>query len=148
MEVRRFTSSDDSDLEAITSILKEELERHKQPHDDKEWAAYIKERDRSLQNRNGTILAVEGEEVAGFVMTEIRREMGGIPYGFFYFPAVKKEFKTKCEELLCQEAIKYLKSLRMKDIRTVVPQQHTLGKSVVMKLHFKQHQLSWRVLEE
>ncbi|MHA1716578.1 MAG: hypothetical protein ACTSXP_13125 [Promethearchaeota archaeon] len=146
MDVRRYQSKDDNDKNAITEILKEELARRKQPFDEKKWFNYLKERDRTLQNRNGMILAVEGDEIAGFVFTEIRKELSGIEYGFFYFPAVKKAYKTKCEELLCNEAIKYLKSLKMTDIRTIVPPNHALGKSIVMKLYFKQHELTWRIL--
>ncbi|MBD3185418.1 hypothetical protein GF325_01210 [Candidatus Bathyarchaeota archaeon] len=146
MDVRRYQSKDESDKKAITAILKEELSRRKMEYDEATWLKYLKDKDRSLQNRNGMILAVEGEEVAGFVFTEIRYEISGKPYGFFHFPLVKKEYKTKVEELLCKEAMEYLESLKMKDIRTIIPKRHALGKSVIMKLYFKQHELSWRIL--
>lgn len=145
METRRYQSKDTSDKEAITEILKEELARHKEPYDEEAWLKYLKKRDSSLQNRNGMILAVDGDTVAGFVFTEIRHELSGIEYGFFHFPSVKKEYKTKVEEMLCNEAIKYLKQLKMTDIRTRIPPTHALAKSVAKKMNFQQHELSWRV---
>ena len=72
-------------------------------------------------------------------------ELSGIEYGYFHFPSVKKEYKTQVEELLCNEAIKYLKSLKMTDIRTRIPPTHALAKSVARKMNFQQHELSWRV---
>ncbi|MHA1999208.1 MAG: hypothetical protein ACTSU9_13905 [Promethearchaeota archaeon] len=146
MEIRRYQSKDESDKNAITAILKEELSRRKQEYDEATWLKYLKDKDRSLQNRNGMILAVDGDVVAGYVFTELRYEISGRAYGFFHFPLVKKEYKTKVEELLCKEAMKYLQSLKMNDIRTIVPARHTMGKSVVMKLYFKQHELNWRIL--
>jgi hypothetical protein len=97
------------------------------------------------------ILVVADEHddaIAGFVFTEIRRELSGKEYGYFHFPAVKREYKTKVEELLCKEAIKYLRSIKMNDIRTRIPQTHALAKSVIMKLYFKQYQLTWQLLGE
>ncbi|MHA1792181.1 MAG: hypothetical protein ACTSVI_06015 [Promethearchaeota archaeon] len=145
MEVRRFQSKNDNDKIAITEILKEEMARRKEEYNEEVWLKYLKDKDRSLQNRNGMILAVEGDDVAGFVFTEIRHEISGRPYGFFHFPLVKKEYKTQAEELLCKEAMNYLKSLKMKDIRTIVPARHALAKSVILKLYFKQHELYWKI---
>nr|MDO8111363.1 hypothetical protein [Candidatus Sigynarchaeota archaeon] len=145
MDVRRYQSKDTSDKVAITEILKEELALHNEPFDEKIWEDYLRKRDGELQSRMGTILAVEDGKVAGFVLTELRYEMSGRPYGYMHFPAVKREFKTKVEELLCLEAIKYLKSLKVKDIRSRISPSRTLAKSVVMKLHFKQFELEWNL---
>ncbi len=146
MELRRFQSKDTKDKEAITEILKEELSRRKEDFNDQVWETFLKKRDGTLQGRMGTILAVDGETIAGFVLTEVRNEMSGREYGYVHFPAVKREYKTKVEEVLCLEAIKYLRSLKMNDIRTRIPPTHALAKSVIMKLEFKQFELEWQLI--
>lgn len=148
MELRRFQSKDPSDKDAITDILREELALHNESFDEKVWNDYLKRRDADLQNRMGTILAVENDgTVAGFVLTEVRYEMTGKPYGYIHFPAVKREYKTKVEEMLCNEAIKYLKSIKgIKIVRTRLNPSQKLAISVAMKLHFKQFELEWQLL--
>lgn len=148
METRRFQSKDLNDKNAITDILKEELALHNEKFDEKAWEEYLRRRDGDLQSRLGTILAVDGATVAGFVLTEVRHEMSGVPYGYIHFPAVKREYKTKVEEMLLLEAIKYLKSLKLKVFRSRISPSHAMAKSVVMKLHFKQFELEWQLLEE
>ncbi len=148
METRRFQSKDSNDKIAITEILKEELALHNEKFDEKIWEDFLRRRDSDLQSRLGTILAVDGSTVAGFVLTEVRYEMSGMPYGYVHFPAVKRDFKTKVEELLVMEAIKYLKSMKIKVFRTRISPSHAMAKSVVMKLHFKQFELEWQLLEE
>jgi hypothetical protein len=148
METRRFQSKDTKDKIAITDILKEELALHNEKFDEKTWDDYLRRRDGDLQSRLGTILAVDGTTVAGFVLTEVRYEMSGMPFGYIHFPAVKREYKTKVEELLLLEAVKYLKSLKLKVFRSRISPSHAMAKSVVMKLHFKQYELEWQLLEE
>jgi hypothetical protein len=145
---RRFQSKDTKDKIAITDILKEELSLHNEAFDEKAWEELLRRRDGDLQSRLGTILAVDGETVAGFVLTEVRYEMSGKPFGYMHFPAVKREYKTKCEELLCLEALKYLRSLKLKVFRSRIAPSHGLAKSVVMKIHFKQFELEWQLLDE
>lgn len=147
METRRFQSKDPSDKVAITEILKEELALHNESFDEKIWEDYLKKRDSDLQNRMGTILAVDDDgTVAGFVLTEVRYEMTGKPYGYMHFPAVKREYKTKVEEVLCSEAIKYLKSIKgIKGVRTRLNPSQKMAISVAMKLHFKQFELEWQL---
>ncbi|HME52732.1 MAG TPA: GNAT family N-acetyltransferase [Candidatus Lokiarchaeia archaeon] len=147
METRRFQSKDPSDKIAITDIIKEELALHNESFDEKVWEDYLKKRDGDLQNRMGTILAVDDGTVAGFVLTEVRYEMTGKPFGYMHFPAVKREYKTKVEEMLCIEAIKYLKSIKgIKVIRSRLSPAQKLAISVAMKLHFKQFELEWQLL--
>ena len=146
IETRRFQSKDLKDLAAITEILKEECGLRKEPFDEKVWNDYLKKRDATLAGRMGTILAVDGGTIAGFVLAEIRNEITGREYGYVHLPQVKREFKTKCEELLYAEAIKHLRSLKLKEIRTMIPASHQLMKSVVMKLHFQQFVLEWQLL--
>lgn len=148
MDIRRYQSKDPTDKEAITEIVKDELSRRKEPFDEQTWESYLKKRDAGLQSRMGMILAVDGTVVAGFVFAEIRTEISGREYGYFHFPAVKRDYKTKVEELLVVEAIKHLKSLKMKEIRTRIPPTHALAKSVIMKLAFKQFELEWQILDE
>jgi hypothetical protein len=147
METRRFQTKDVSDKVAITDILKEELALHNEQFDEKVWEDYLKKRDGDLQNRMGTILAVDNGTVAGFVLTEVRYEMTGKPFGYLHFPAVKREYKTKVEEMLCIEAIKYLKSIKgIKVIRSRLSPAQKLAISVAMKLHFKQFELEWQLV--
>ena len=148
METRRFQSKDKSDKVAITEILKDELALHKELFDEKLWEDLLRRRDGDLQSRLGTILAVDGSTVAGFVFTEVRYETSGAPFGYIHFPLAKKEYKTKVEELLLLEAIKYLKSHKLKVFRSRIAPENAMAKSVVMKLHFKQFQLEWQMLEE
>ena len=146
METRRFQSKDENDKAAITEILTDECALRKEPFDEKVWNEYLKKRDATLAGRMGTILAIDGDTITGFVLAEVRNELTGREYGYIHVPQVKREYKTKCEELLYAEAIKYLRSLKLKEIRTMIPQSNQLMKSVVMKLHFKQNVLDWQLL--